>query len=622
MKYKLEQRCDGNPYVIATPLRNIVSSALIPEKAKEHILNLAKIGQERYTIFVQDRLLLTSQRSIWDKITKLKLKSFSNWMTKSRITVGDKVVKLREERQLLARFLVIQQSRPELVPKLGTTIGDFEMSVVPRSIFAVDGSLLLCKDKSSLMNAIEKENKKIVDLEMSKTTAENPVPTSRVLIIDAMAVLQSMKKVPGMMAILDLKEAFLMRIRNMANTYDEIRIAFDHYLMGSLKAKTRLTRSTSVAASQVSYDIHDKMSIKTLSLKELFSSSQTKNDLSKLLSEALLKYFHGSSKKYVLSYHTFTRVNYPHTIPDSFLVHCHEEADTLILLHVIDSLSDNTFREVHVRSPDTDVFILLMDLTANGYLGILTVLKFCTGTGSNYREIDIRSCVKVVGEKKSRALIGFHIFSGADWGGKFVGISKKTWTETFLSLENNDDIIACFSALGTIDLSQATLQDGELPTHLKSIEIFVCQTYFPKGPMTLPSLRWELFRSRNLEAEMLPPTRGTLLPHIMRTNFVSMRDKSYVTPMPILPKLELNGCSMNENIYIPVKSLLLPAPRAVLELVKCGCRISCCGNCSCLRHNLPCTPLCKCYSSGCEIYSDKTKEREHNEDEDGEDELF
>ena len=121
---------------------------------------------------------------------------------------------------------------------------------------------------------------------------------------------------------------------------------------------------------------------------------------------------------------------------------------------------------------------------------------------------------------------------------------------------------------------------------------------------------------------MLPPTRGTLLPHVMRTNFVSMRDKSYVTPMPTLPKLELNGWSMNENIYIPVKSLLLPAPKAVLELVKCGCRISCRGNCSCLRHNLPCTPLCKCYSSGCEIYSDKTKEREHNEDEDGEDELF
>ena len=32
--------------------------------------------------------------------------------------MGDKVVKLREERELLGRFLIIQGSRPELVPKI------------------------------------------------------------------------------------------------------------------------------------------------------------------------------------------------------------------------------------------------------------------------------------------------------------------------------------------------------------------------------------------------------------------------------------------------------------------------------------------------------------------------
>ena len=98
---------------------------------------MAKVGQERYAEFVQERLLVISPKSIWDKMTKLKLKTFSNWMAKTRVTVGDKVIKLREERQLFARFLVIQQSRPELVPKLASTIGDFEMAVVPRSIFAV-----------------------------------------------------------------------------------------------------------------------------------------------------------------------------------------------------------------------------------------------------------------------------------------------------------------------------------------------------------------------------------------------------------------------------------------------------------------------------------------------------
>ena len=71
------------------------------------------------------------------------------------MTVGQKVIKLREERELLGRFLIILGSRPELVPKLKDTIGNFEMSVAPRSLFAVDGSLYVSADKASLMHCIE-----------------------------------------------------------------------------------------------------------------------------------------------------------------------------------------------------------------------------------------------------------------------------------------------------------------------------------------------------------------------------------------------------------------------------------------------------------------------------------
>ena len=105
-------------------------------------MKYAKIGEKRYSDFASERLQSTSLKSVWDTFTKLKLKNFSNWMAKTKIRVGDKIIKLREERQLFARFLVIQQSRPDLVPKLSSTIGEFEMAVVPRSMFANDGSLL------------------------------------------------------------------------------------------------------------------------------------------------------------------------------------------------------------------------------------------------------------------------------------------------------------------------------------------------------------------------------------------------------------------------------------------------------------------------------------------------
>ena len=123
---------------------------------------------------------------------------------------------------------------------------------------------------------------------------------------------------------------------------------------------------------------------------------------------------------------------------------------------------------------------------------------------------------------------------------------------------------------------------------------------------------------------MLPPTRTTLMPHIMRTNFVCMRDKSYVSPKPNLPSLQNNGWLLEEGCYVPVRCLSPPAPRAVIELVKCGCHTSCRGNCSCAKNKLSCTALCKCYTTGCNIFSDyKVQENEDDDDNDGdEDDLF
>ena len=61
-------------------------------------------------------------------------------MNKSRILVGC---------QLFVQFLVIQ-----LAPKLISTI-EYEMGVILCSMFAVDDSLLVCKEMSDLMNIIK-----------------------------------------------------------------------------------------------------------------------------------------------------------------------------------------------------------------------------------------------------------------------------------------------------------------------------------------------------------------------------------------------------------------------------------------------------------------------------------
>ena len=55
----------------------------------------------------------------------------------------------------MGRLFIFQGSRPELVPKLEDATGEFEMSAVPQSLCAVDGSLYISTEKASLMHVIE-----------------------------------------------------------------------------------------------------------------------------------------------------------------------------------------------------------------------------------------------------------------------------------------------------------------------------------------------------------------------------------------------------------------------------------------------------------------------------------
>ena len=86
---------------------------------------------------------------------------------------------------------------------------------------------------------------------------------------------------------------------------------------------------------------------------------------------------------------------------------------------------------------------------------------------------------------------------------------------------------------------------------------------------------------------MLPPTQAALLPHIIRANYVSMPDKSYLTDCPELLPIEENGWNLLESgCYIPVKCLALPAPKAALKLIKCGCKAGCKGRVA--AQSIPC----------------------------------
>jgi len=160
-------------------------------------------------------------------------------------------------------------------------------------------------------------------------------------------------------------------------------------------------------------------------LKELLSNSKTKSQLTGLFAEALLQAFANSKQDLVVACVDKVRSNRSN-LPEDMKTHNHEEADNMIPLHVLDAIRESRFSQIDVWSPDTDVLVLLMDLVANGHLKSPTTLQFLTGKGAKYRKIDVGDRVAAIGRQKSKGLIGLHHFTGADWGGKFVGVSKKS----------------------------------------------------------------------------------------------------------------------------------------------------------------------------------------------------
>ena len=91
------------------------------------------------------------------------------------------------------------------------------------------------------------------------------------LVVDTMALLQSMKKNATMRTLADLKEAFIRRIENMLTGFNEGRIIFGRYLEQSLKNKTRQNR----AVTSTEYKVHPEMKL-SMSRKELLTTSKRK----------------------------------------------------------------------------------------------------------------------------------------------------------------------------------------------------------------------------------------------------------------------------------------------------------------------------------------------------------
>ena len=108
---------------------------------------------------------------------------------------------------------------------------------------------------------------------------------------------------------------------------------------------------------------------------------------------------------------------------------------------------------------------------------------FLVGRGRTKREINIIERALILGKEKCQTLLGLHAFTGANWGGKYTSISKKSWIKAFLNLEDSNEIVYALASLG----SGYQKPKDEVCCILGK---FVCMVYSPKSSKyTLEELR-------------------------------------------------------------------------------------------------------------------------------------
>lgn len=137
-------------------LYNLLTREVMNDKVSKDILERDQIGEEMLKQFGIDRLT-EGKLGVWDKMQKWKLQTFKSTSTTAEMRMGDKLIKVKEERgllQLLQRLIVVSRSQSEL--DLKECIGAYESGVIPCSLFASDGSMLFAYDKAKILHQLEK----------------------------------------------------------------------------------------------------------------------------------------------------------------------------------------------------------------------------------------------------------------------------------------------------------------------------------------------------------------------------------------------------------------------------------------------------------------------------------
>lgn len=225
---------EGNPYEY-TDLQNLMTFSVPRASICTDVCQRDVLGAKALNKFRAERMLFDedSEESnirvpFWSTLSRNNFQMFSD----INIVLSDKqktLTTMKKEKQLYARLLFISKARPELCPE--QVIGEYEFTSIPPSNFLPDGSMITTKSNDTLIKLIM--NLPILDDEANSEFQPSSDDDS-VAIVNAMEILETVKKNKPMQKVSDVLKYFLIELESQTKGCQEVRLIFKRYVLSPL----------------------------------------------------------------------------------------------------------------------------------------------------------------------------------------------------------------------------------------------------------------------------------------------------------------------------------------------------------------------------------------------------
>lgn len=449
---------------------------------------------------------------------------------KSKLVIGDEIVQI--DPNLLFQRLLTAGTRCDDLPK----IMSYELSTYPTALFD-SKTMIKVANKSTLLDAMWDAN------------LQNPGPSEeRQYILDGGALLHRIPWTRGN----TWDEILQIYTQYVSRRYGKAIVVFDGYSTNpSTKDCAHLRRTNGLLGTTVHFSTEMRVQGKK---EEILANKENKRRFLNMLGERLEQ--------------TGCQV-----------IHAAGDADLLMVQRTVVSAARC---DSILVGDDTDLLVLLC------YHGKDTIhnLFFRPEPKSNKKKAsrswNIKSTRERLGETVSNHLPFIHAVLGCDTTSRLHGLGKraalnKMKDKNFVNqaeifMKNNmarDRIIAAGERAAVLLYKGA---DGE----------------------SMDGLRYKRFCEKtttstsSVEPHSIPPTSAALKYHSLRVYY---QVQEWLGVDTLDPKEW--GWKVCEERMVPLTTDLEPAPRELLEIIKCSCRTGCSNlRCSCRKNGLPCTFGC------------------------------